>query len=129
MRLVPSTPSSTPMPGAIRGRLAAISQDDLRYVVERISVPRPTGTPAIAAVRRTILGLFSETEAGRRLGVAVDGAGNVVVGDPRRARNLIGAHHDSVPGTPGADDNASGVAALIASARAIGPEQEGRTCR
>jgi len=32
---------------------------------------------------------------------------------------LVGAHYDAVPGTPGADDNASGVAALLALARAI----------
>ena len=47
----------------------------------------------------------------------------MVVGDPRRAKILIGAHYDSIPGTPGADDNASGVAALIATARAIGPQE------
>ena len=33
---------------------------------------------------------------------------------------LICAHYDSVPTTPGADDNASGVAGLLASARALG---------
>lgn len=32
---------------------------------------------------------------------------------------LIGAHYDAVPGTPGADDNASGVAALLELARAL----------
>jgi len=122
MRLVASTPSSKPAPEAIRGRLAAISRDDLRKVVERISVPRPTGTPENEAVRRSIIELFSGTETGR-LGVEVDEAGNVVVGDPRRAKILIGAHYDSIPGTPGADDNASGVSALIATARAVGPEE------
>jgi Zn-dependent M28 family amino/carboxypeptidase len=122
MRLVASTPNSKPVPEAIRGRLAAISQDDLREVVERISVPRPTGTPENEAVRRSIIELFSGTEAGR-LGVEVDEAGNVVVGDPRRAKILIGAHYDSIPGTPGADDNASGVSALLATARAIGPQE------
>jgi Zn-dependent M28 family amino/carboxypeptidase len=30
---------------------------------------------------------------------------------------LVGAHYDAVPGTPGADDNASGVAALLALAQ------------
>ena len=122
MRLVASTPNSKPVPEAIRGRLAAISQDDLREVVERISVPRPTGTPENEAVRRSIIELFSGMETGH-LGVGVDDAGNVVVGDPRRAKILIGAHYDSIPGTPGADDNASGVAALIATARAIGPRK------
>jgi Zn-dependent M28 family amino/carboxypeptidase len=32
---------------------------------------------------------------------------------------LIGAHYDAVPGTPGADDNASGVAALLELAKAF----------
>jgi Zn-dependent M28 family amino/carboxypeptidase len=30
---------------------------------------------------------------------------------------IVGAHYDSVKGTPGADDNASGIAALLALAR------------
>ena len=122
MRLVASTPNSKPMPEVIRSSLAAISQYDLREVVERICVPRPTGTPENEAVRRSIIELFCCTETGR-LGVEVDEASNVVVGDPRRAKILIGAHYDSIPGTPGADDNASGVSALIATARAIGPKE------
>lgn len=32
---------------------------------------------------------------------------------------LVGAHYDAVPGTPGADDNASGVAALLELAEAL----------
>jgi hypothetical protein len=34
---------------------------------------------------------------------------------------IVGAHYDSVPGTPGADDNASAVAALLELARWIEP--------
>lgn len=37
--------------------------------------------------------------------------------DKRGAPILIGAHYDTVPGTPGADDNATGVAALLELAR------------
>ncbi len=122
MQLVASTPNSKPVPESIRDRLAAISQDELQEVVERISVPRPTGTPENKSVRQSIIELFSGTETGC-LGVEVDEAGNVVVGDPRRSKILIGAHFDSIPGTPGADDNASGVVALIAAARAIGPQE------
>ncbi len=122
MQLVASTPNSKPVPESIRGLVSAISPNDLRDVVERISVPRPTGTRECRAVRQTIIELFSLMDVG--LGVKVDDAGNVVVGDPQRAKILIGAHYDSIPGTPGADDNASGVAALIAAARAIGPQEE-----
>lgn len=35
---------------------------------------------------------------------------------------LIGAHYDAVPGTPGADDNASGVAVLLELAKAFAAE-------
>jgi Zn-dependent M28 family amino/carboxypeptidase len=34
---------------------------------------------------------------------------------------VVGAHYDSVPGSPGADDNASAVAALLEMARWLGP--------
>lgn len=39
------------------------------------------------------------------------------------SRLLIGAHLDTVPGTPGADDNASGVAAMLEAARVITAHQ------
>src|SRR6478752_7060926 len=32
---------------------------------------------------------------------------------------VVGAHYDTVPGTPGADDNATGVAALLELARQL----------
>lgn len=38
---------------------------------------------------------------------------------PHRAPILIGAHYDTVPGCPGADDNGTGIAALLEIARAI----------
>src|SRR5207302_1026742 len=45
--------------------------------------------------------------------------GAVAGRDARRPSLLIGAHFDSTADTPGADDNASGVAALLECARAI----------
>lgn len=39
--------------------------------------------------------------------------------EPAQARILIGAHYDSVPQTPGADDNASAVAGMLAAAKAL----------
>ena len=41
--------------------------------------------------------------------------------DARRPRLLVGAHYDSTPDTPGADDNASGIAAMIECARLVAP--------
>ncbi len=37
--------------------------------------------------------------------------------DSKQPRFILGAHFDAVPGSPGADDNASGVAALLEAAR------------
>ena len=42
---------------------------------------------------------------------------------------VIGAHYDSVEGTPGADDNASGVAGLLALARHFRDAKPARTLR
>ncbi len=39
--------------------------------------------------------------------------------EPARPRLLVGAHFDTVPATPGADDNASGVAAVLEVARLL----------
>jgi Zn-dependent M28 family amino/carboxypeptidase len=42
---------------------------------------------------------------------------------------LVGAHYDTVPGSPGADDNASGVAALIEIARILRDARFARTVK
>lgn len=47
----------------------------------------------------------------------IDGV-NLVAGE---GRILVGAHYDSVAVTPGADDNASGVAVMLEVARVLGP--------
>src|SRR5574341_435489 len=42
---------------------------------------------------------------------------------------IVGAHYDTVRTTPGADDNASGVAGLLALARALAGRQSAKTVR
>jgi len=42
---------------------------------------------------------------------------------------LVGAHYDTVPGSPGADDNASGVAGVIEIARSLREARLARTVR
>ena len=42
---------------------------------------------------------------------------------------LVGAHYDTVPGSPGADDNGSGVAGLIEIARALREARPARTVK
>ncbi len=43
--------------------------------------------------------------------------------EPTQPLVLIGAHYDGVPGTPGADDNATGVAVLLELARAFAEQK------
>jgi Zn-dependent M28 family amino/carboxypeptidase len=123
MRLVAATPTSKPLPDEFKTALDSVSSDDLRDVVKSIAVPRVFGTPENQAIRRVLIDLFS-SHLGTGSVIAVDEAGNLVAGDPRRAKILLGAHYDAVPGTPGADDNASAVAVLLAAARAIGQHEE-----
>jgi hypothetical protein len=58
---------------------------------------------------------------------------NLVVERKGRSRSdtfvVIGAHYDTVAGSPGADDNASGVAALLVLARAFAGSAPERTLR
>jgi len=42
---------------------------------------------------------------------------------------IVGAHYDSVAGSPGANDNGSGVAALVEIARLLAHHRPGRTIR
>lgn len=46
---------------------------------------------------------------------------------PELPRVLVGAHVDTVPGSPGADDNASGVAVVLEAARLLAPLRFRRT--
>jgi len=53
-----------------------------------------------------------------------------VAGGARQAEwVLVGAHYDTVDGSPGADDNASGVAALLELARALADSRPARSLR
>ena len=87
----------------------------------------PDGSPealerAVAYVERELAGLGLHPErhpfrfAGRPFAnVAAELAGT----DPAAPRLLVGAHLDTVRGTPGADDNASGVAGMLECARLL----------
>jgi len=95
-----------------------ITEAQLQETVERISIPRSyhferTENQAVAE-------WIAEQFAAYGLKPQFHGRyANVVATTPacrRQAGVLIGAHYDSVPGCPGADDNASAVAAMLACA-------------
>lgn len=102
-------------PGA---RLAGVTIDEayLRHIVGELAFPRPVDSEANARARDMLVNEFGAF-ADPWVGGACD---NIYVGDPKTATVLVGAHYDSVPQTPGADDNASAIAVLLAVAREIG---------
>jgi len=69
----------------------------------------------------------------QRYGVGDGTARNVVAtlegSSSARQTIVIGAHYDTVPETPGADDNASGVAALLEVARLMAGDSPARAIR
>jgi len=103
------------IPGSVASDLR-IDQDFLREIVGRLAFPRPVHTPENAKAREFIVEEFRKFHAPLVRGELK----NVCAGDPQTAKILVGAHYDSVPGTPGADDNASAVAVMLAVARAVG---------
>ncbi len=115
--LAPAGPA--PDPGAVRAALsAAVELDRLRDHVAALEGQRFTGTER--AVARAYL---SSQLTSFGYSPSVDAAGNVIATRPGSVRPndvfLVGAHFDTVQGTPGADDNASGVAGLLELARIL----------
>jgi hypothetical protein len=103
----------------IASLLATIAEAQLREWVERISVPRHFDVEP-EQNRATADWLFSVFES---LGFRVERQGvydNIVALPDRPLQDvvLVGAHYDSVPGCPGADDNGSAVAAMLGCAAA-----------
>ena len=81
---------------------------------------------AAADVRPQALEAFRAEYGGRtfeNVEVAIRG------GDRPEQIVVVGGHYDSVEGSPGADDNASGTAAVLELARLLRGEQFGRTVR
>jgi Zn-dependent M28 family amino/carboxypeptidase len=112
-----SSAQPAPRLANVASLLATISQGQLRAWVERISVPRHFVAEA-AQNKATADWLFSEFKSfGYR--VVRQGPYSNIVALPETSFKetiLVGAHYDSVPMCPGADDNGSAVAALLGCA-------------
>jgi hypothetical protein len=113
---------------AIRGLLATVEEEALRRWVAAFSGPRHGARePAqLAAAGERLegefqaLGLAPRRDAFRYRGRSYfNVVANLPGASPNRPALLVGAHYDAMAGTPGADDNASGVAAMLAVARAL----------
>jgi Zn-dependent M28 family amino/carboxypeptidase len=111
---------TVPPAGELRGRLEA----HVRALAEGIG-PRHLGSPRALAEAAAYV-----AEAAGRSALAVASQGFEAAGCPVRNLDIelgngdgptvvVAAHYDTVPGSPGADDNASGVAAVLEIARLL----------
>jgi Zn-dependent M28 family amino/carboxypeptidase len=97
--------------------------------------PRPAGSSAYRKAARYVQETFDQLGYRARLVPFELPNGstsrNVVATwpSPARSRILIGAHLDTVPGSPGANDNASGVAVVLELARVFAGTREARGIR
>src|ERR1043165_978876 len=105
----------------VAARLQEVSPDKLRHYVEMLAFPRHYVAERRANVRARDLLVRLLTSFG--YAPVLQGAyDNIVVtfGDaPGGPSLLLGAHYDTVPGTPGADDNGSAVAVCLECARLL----------
>ena len=125
MRLVYSNQLAANVPAPdLRELLEAVSEQQLRDRVKKLSVPRNLHVQPEAnqATARWLAGQFEQWE----YSVEQSGPSRNVVALPKILASemiVVGAHYDSVPQTPGADDNASAVAALLGCAEVLAPVQ------
>ncbi|MCW3836160.1 M20/M25/M40 family metallo-hydrolase [Sphingomonas canadensis] len=134
-----TTPAPIPADAPAAGFSAARAMADVRAIA---GAPRPTGSAQNARVRAYLadrlralgmtvveregpLGSYATKRLARWSGRDASGVRAVnVIGvlegrDPAKPALLLMAHHDSVWGSPGAADDAAGVAAILETARAI----------
>lgn len=104
----------------VRRAIESVSPDRLRRTVEALAFPRHfTHEPASNKKARDWI---AEELKGIGYTVHLQGASHNVVARPTHSHArtiLLGAHYDSVPDCPGADDNASAVAVCLECAHAL----------
>ncbi len=108
-----------------------LSVDEVRLMahVEAIAQPRQSSTQKAAARRYIITQITSyglipieqsyaqANLSGTNIVVTIPGA------DPLAETIVLGAHYDTVEGSPGADDNGSAIATLLEAARIFSPQR------
>ncbi|EYF01056.1 M20/M25/M40 family metallo-hydrolase [Chondromyces apiculatus] len=107
--------------GSLIDALASVTEAELREAVATLAKPRHMLHQP--AENRRAAQYVADALADLGYAVSLEGDLRNVVAMPRGPVDLplvlVGAHYDSVPSTPGADDNASGIAAMLACARAL----------
>jgi hypothetical protein len=108
----------------IRAAMESVSQAELRAWVEKLSFPRHFLAEPDEN-ERAALWIASQLQ-GWGYSVQLQGRWRNVVALPKKLSGtviLIGAHYDSIGGCPGADDNASAVAAMLGCAKACSAQE------
>ena len=110
---------------AIKRATDAVSRSLLREIVDVVAIPRhyelePENNRLTGHwIARQLRSYGYQTHFhGEYANVVALAPGNPV-GAASQSLILVGAHYDSVPGCPGADDNASAVAAMLACAKVL----------
>lgn len=122
-------PRPFPVDGTLRDRLEA----HVMHLAGTIGERNAWTPSALQSASDYIRTQFSATGYDVRIetfeveGVEVHNLEAILVGsEPEAGALVLGAHYDTVTGSPGADDNASGVAALLEIARLLATRQSSR---
>jgi len=125
-------PALTPAQEELRGRLRAHVEKLASGIGER-NVFQPRGLEAAAAYVEERLGALGDTVEAQPFVSHGETVRNLEAerrgGARAREILVVGAHYDSVIGSPGANDNGSGVAALLEIARLLRGRAPQRTLR
>ena len=110
-------------PVSIPDVLDGVSTARLSADLQTIDGPRNPNSIQHAAVKNLLLTRFANLGLKTREAVHPTGGTNVIGRLPglrdEATTFIIGAHYDTVPGSPGADDNGSGVAGILEAARIL----------
>jgi aminopeptidase YwaD len=87
-----------------------------RSAIPAVAIPQSEGQRLLDLLAKGPVTVRLSVQTGQRQGTSR----NVIARPPDgRCRRLVGAHYDSVEAGPGANDNASGTAVLLETARAL----------
>ena len=122
----PLSDEERPLEAALRRHIAAIASREH-------NMEHPAALEAAAKEIESVLAALGYPLSAQRFSTPLGEARNIEVGIAggalAREIVLVGAHYDSLSGSPGANDNGSGVAALLELARLMRDAKPARTLR
>jgi len=122
----PLSDEERPLETALRRHIAAIAsrEHNMEHPIALEAAAKEIER-VLAALRYPVSAQRFSTPLGEARNIEVEIAGGALA----REIVLVGAHYDSVSGSPGANDNGSGVAALLELARLMRDAKPARTLR